>query len=95
MAAQYNETWYADSKDSEQKEIFHPAVWHVFLAQKLPVPINSLGEKHCSQRKSVVRYDKSRKLFSIWGGFGKELNFNLIKKFHFGTLFAQFKKTFM
>ena len=33
----------------KRKKIYHPAVWHVFLAQKWPALINSLWENGCRQ----------------------------------------------
>ena len=74
------------------KFFYHPTVWHVFLAQKWPVLINSLWENGCRQRKTVFRYETNMKFANISGGFGRNLNFELIEKFPWGTPFAEFSK---
>ena len=68
-------------KISKQNIFYHPAVWHVFLAQKWPALINSLRENGCRQRKTVFRYEKSMKFANISDGFGGDLSFELIEKF--------------
>ena len=79
-------------KISKRKIFYHPTVWHVFLAQKWPALINSLWENGCRQRKAVFRYETSMKFAIISGGFGRDLYFELIKKFPWGTPFAEFLK---
>ena len=68
-------------KISKWKIFYHPAVWHVFWAQKWPVLINSLWENGWRQRKTVFRYETSMKFANISGGFGGNLTFELIEKF--------------
>ena len=68
-------------KISKRNIFYHPAVWHIFLAQKWPALINSLFENGCRQRKTVFRYEKSMKFANISGGFGGDLNFELIENF--------------
>ena len=76
----------------KQKIFDHPAVWHVLLAQKWPVLINSLWENGWQQRKTVFRYETSMKFANISGSFGGNLNFELIEKFPWRTPFAEFSK---
>ena len=83
---------YRFQKISNRKNFYHPAVWHVFLAQKWPLLINSLWENGWRQRKTVFRYETSMKFVNISGGFGTNLNFELIEKFSTGTPFAEFSK---
>ena len=79
-------------KISKRKNFYHPAVWHVFLDQKWPGLINSLWENGCRQRKTVFKYEKRIKFANISGGFGGDLNFELIEKFPWGSPFAKFSK---
>ena len=51
----------------KQKIFYHPAVWHVFLAQMWPALINSWWENGCRQRKTIFRYEKSMKFANISG----------------------------
>ena len=64
----------------------------MFFSQKWPALINSLWENGCRQRKTVFRYETSMKFAIISVGFGGDLNFELIKKFPWATLFSEFSK---
>ena len=76
----------------KRKNFFHPAVWHVLLAQKWPLHIDSLWDNRGRQRKTIFGFEMSRKLATIWGGFRANLNFDLMAKFSLCTPFSRFSK---
>ena len=59
---------------------FHPAVWHVFFSPKVASVNKLIVRERLAADKTIFRYETSMKFANISGGFGGNLNFELISR---------------